>query len=540
MKKVVPEVKPNKDKYELDKINCYEKPVGILLDSYATNYSNVFYMFLKLFQSYYTQEFICKEGNADSDGFIYDVNEIFIYDIRYVIENKLGYKFIENLSSESVHEFIRRHIDSKTPVLVNGNLRELFYTPYYKTSDWAHLFLITGYDDEKEIYFTMDECQKRSAGYEEFAIEFSVMEKMYKSYQNIYNSKGMYYIEIDSNNKGLKILDLLIDCINVLVCSIGKLPFKEADIISYILKLISQGSYKEGIRFCSILNRNINYKYVLYNELTYIVSMFIKDKEFIDRLEQQRALLIERWNHVANICTIDCFRHKSFDVRKKVSIASQSEEDMKNCLLDIKRLLNDKYLEKSHKTEYDMRLFENNEDKIITTDKLNYLFDFNTGKLYNSWLDDDAPRVFLNSMNSSVNGFQFKTHMKIEPYSGQLMFHSGIVFRTHDGKLYFWGNYCGEYLLLERIGEVSTLERVHLEGNNVILQISKKENTYVFEYSFDSDKEMCTAYTIDNIKDMCQIGIGCKTWSNYGRLKIEFIDNKIISEQCESQSIKVL
>ena len=51
-----------------------------------------------------------------------------------------------------IHKIIINLIKSNKPVLLTGNLKELYYSSHYKEQDARHLFLIVGYDNEKKIY----------------------------------------------------------------------------------------------------------------------------------------------------------------------------------------------------------------------------------------------------------------------------------------------------------------------------------------------------------------------------------------------------
>ena len=51
---------------------------------------------------------------------------------------------------------IKKGIDLGHPVLVNTNGRNNFYTWHYKVQDHAHLLLIKGYDENKQLLITHD------------------------------------------------------------------------------------------------------------------------------------------------------------------------------------------------------------------------------------------------------------------------------------------------------------------------------------------------------------------------------------------------
>ncbi|HGP8831153.1 TPA: hypothetical protein ACLXEY_002201, partial [Streptococcus pneumoniae] len=102
-----------------------------------------------------------------------------------------------NFSDEYVlTEFIVKNINKYGSVFVPINLKEIYYSTYYKEQDWPHLFLINGYDKEKELFYVIDATQIYSDILMEqnFCITFEILERAYKSYfhQTILNKEKEY------------------------------------------------------------------------------------------------------------------------------------------------------------------------------------------------------------------------------------------------------------------------------------------------------------------------------------------------------------
>ncbi|HFZ4216750.1 TPA: hypothetical protein ACIKIC_002108, partial [Streptococcus pneumoniae] len=102
-----------------------------------------------------------------------------------------------NFSDEYVlTEFIVKNINKYGSVFVPINLKEIYYSAYYKEQDWPHLFLINGYDKEKELFYVIDATQIYSDILTEqnFCITFEILERAYKSYfhQTILNKEKEY------------------------------------------------------------------------------------------------------------------------------------------------------------------------------------------------------------------------------------------------------------------------------------------------------------------------------------------------------------
>jgi len=512
MQKIIPNIRPNEDDYLLDYVDCFEKPIAILLESYGKNQSAFYYIFNSLLKCYnYIAD--CRSDHFKNMSFIDYINSRFNITIEPC--NKEG----------SINDIIKEQINQDNPILIIGNLRELYYSKHFKTSDWKHLLIVKGYDDEKELYKIMDATQKSSDvhRYEEYVIEYPVLDKMYQSYYHLENTCGIYFAKY--TQKQVNLLELLIECIdNLLDCYNSKQPYKELDYINNIMKIISEGECINPEQTCVLIANSYKYKDVLYSELSKMVSVLTGDKTLVNKITDKKTLLIGKWKSIIIICKKACFRNKPISLSKEISDVIQCEVDMKNILLEVREALkvfseSEQCLESDTNDEW---LLENNRDSIITLNKTDCMFDFNNNKIYNAWFGDDAPTAFIKAFTEPGKDFILRTSMKVDSCGQFVNFHAGIVFRTMDNEIYFWGSHCGMSLVLERIGTDSKLKRIAISNERVSLQLRKKDNTYYFEYSFDEGTDMIEAYIIDNIKDICQIGFGCKTWNEFHSLRVEF------------------
>ncbi|MCX8129427.1 MAG: BtrH N-terminal domain-containing protein [Clostridia bacterium] len=503
-KKILSNIKHYKDIYSIDKVNCYEKPLGIVLDSFDSRFSGIFFMYTKL------SSFCHKNSFLNNDI------------LKDIIENKLELKFGIHQPTD-FHSFIKENIDSQTCVLVPGNLKELYYTNHYRQADWDHLFLIIGYDDNKEIYYMMDGAHKDSYFYSEFVVQFDVLEKMYISYCEAFKTNNLYTIKSANNDKQVRILDLIIDCMDTFLSLEKGFSYKEIKYVDDILKRLEKQEYSEAADICNHLYRIINYKEVFYSELAYNTSFYLKNNDLVEKLTALSKLLATRWSNISNICSTNCFRKKCCTVSDELEEVTGLEKELEDTLLQIKKqLVRLSPEEDNYNKSGFIWVFENNEDNVISVSDSSCNFYLNKEKEYTCWLGDHAPKVFLRNFDSSSNSFEFTTRHTFSKSDPDIKFHGGIVFRDDSGSLYFWGNYCGECLLLEKIGENSKLDRVDIGGCDIILGLRKKGNTFYFEYSFSDESNMILAYEIDDICKIQQIGLGCKTWSAHGELKMEF------------------
>lgn len=123
-------------------------------------------------------------------------------------------------SPENINTTIEKILDNNNPFFIPGNLIELFYSKFYKTSDWMHLFLIKGYDSLKNIYHILDSTQRRDElDYDcyDFVITYDILKDMYTSFnENIYQ-ENIYFIDSNKVNRTPDINNILLNILNLFV-----------------------------------------------------------------------------------------------------------------------------------------------------------------------------------------------------------------------------------------------------------------------------------------------------------------------------------
>ncbi len=508
MRKVIVQLKPNRDNYTVDYISCFEKPLGIAIESLQPGWGNLFYICLKLMRAYYNLT-----DNSD---------EIFQYTREMM--PRFGLKLKTLALSDDLISSIKAEIDLHNPVFVPGNLRELFYSYHYKTSDWEHLFLITGYDDDKNIFFVLDGCQKKTEEhkYEEFAIPFDVVTAMYESYKAVYPLHEGYAME-KTGRKPLHETSIILDCIDFLASGLYEQPYREITLMDQPLA--------DPITAASIslpLFKIVKHKEVAYTELiNRLKENFGQAQSVVQELMAAKNDLIGEWNLVINSYIINAVRKKTFDIVEKTATAAEADRRMRHCLIDVceewKKLNPDG--SKEHDTIASQFLLENNEDGIIALDGSKACFIFRGDKLYNCWISDNSPKAMYRQTEFLREDFHLSVLMEVLPYQDDVLFQSGIVFRTVLGELYYWGVINGTAVMLSKIGDFQALCSMEFQGNGVngvVLYIRKRKECYTFGFARKDGTEDMEVLATSGIGEITQIGIGCKTWDKAAPLHIEF------------------
>lgn len=174
------------DEYEVDEVNCLEKPVALLLHSFNPVYRNLYLFFVKMNRCYNLQKY--KDLHYE--------NMTTMQRATLVLKQEMGIDIEKQNNCKDIHIFINEQIKKNNPIIIPVNLKELYYSKFYNKVDWTHSFLIYGYDKDNELYQVFDSVQNVGGkNLYEFVVQKKEMEKLYESFcENIY-ADGIYYIE---------------------------------------------------------------------------------------------------------------------------------------------------------------------------------------------------------------------------------------------------------------------------------------------------------------------------------------------------------
>lgn len=509
-------IKPNQDNYKLDYISCFEKPVGIIIENYHELYPNIFYMILKLTQSL----------NLKSDYIEYENTSMDLIQKILKIHLKLELKSVENINC--LHEFIEENLNNQIPVLLPGNLKELFYAKHYKINDWPHLFIIKGYDNEKQVYSILDSYHNTNldfSKYTNFYMEYSTAEKLYSSNIENFKRKEIWFIENPNESISIDISNILVYCLDKYInnayikCNndINKYLYcqENIDFEDYYKELLQILKWKITF-FSEVISI---YKYIdvntkNYNEFKHTIDTF--------KLNIQTYI---------NAIYVNYYRNKKAAIDKYLNMILKEEilivdflKKIKGKVIKIKELKNTniKIIAKNE-------IIENNDDSIIKKiNKNEYIFKFNNGKVYDSWFLDNSPKVMLKKIDKNKKTI-IQTKLNILKADKNSKFHAGIYIRTVTDELFFWGINCGRTLRLDLVGINENIFDVKKEINEVILKMEIYEKTFIISYKDINDFEFKDEKKIKGTNKIQEIGIGCKNWGSNDDFLLKF-DDILINE----------
>lgn len=505
---MVIDIKDEAGEYTFEQVNCIENPIRIVFENCKRGYGSIFLMFVKLQFAYNLTRF--SDIDLDSARVLQRIEKVLDRELDMKISRIKGENFIENIETL---------IDRENLVLVIGNLKELFYSKHYKSSDWIHLFLIKGYDSEKRIFYVVDCAQYRENGiqnYHEFIITYEIMLKMYTSWnENRYYEDILYFDKEEL--KKLQKINLFLFFLQEYLYGKAEQACIERSVIEKILV------ESKPIKYSERLIKVFHAKEVLYNEIKkYIKSLNVPDELFLQYQSQQEQLLRVS-KRVANKLMFLLYKNKKEEIYEEIEILCEQEQKMYFCIKQIYLLLKEQKV--SRKVVQYERPFENNQDEIITILKNGvYLFDFPSNKIYNSWERDEAPKVICRSDISKNERLELKAKVILKEYQESDKFFVGLFVRTSKRALYTWGNNCALSLRFEHAGVEANIYEVLECQDSIYLQLLIEDNKCILGYSIDGIN-YCNHRIEEGLDgEIREIGVLGKTWECEEKIVIEISD----------------
>lgn len=293
--KVSKTLKSNIDSYQYDEVNCYEKPVGIILDSFGKNYSSLFYMIVKMTQAYNVSDYFVKELST-TDVQLQLISRI----LQRLFNIDMGYI---DVSDKGLVEAIKGKIDEDFFMLVPGNVIELYYSKYYKKTNHQHLFLIHGYDEDEDLFYIMDSAQfyEDDLGlYKSFVIPYNLMLKIFKKYQKEYGLSKTYYINCEMSGEIRTDIDLLKQILHLFISGLEQQPFRTIDLLKAAQDMQLSNIDDEILLefYFEELLLAVKAKNVFLTELIKLLNYFGVDNGIIDEIENDRQMIVDKYKQI--------------------------------------------------------------------------------------------------------------------------------------------------------------------------------------------------------------------------------------------------
>lgn len=467
--------------YSLDKVNCYERQIANSLEFYHENYGKI-YLILNKIRDVYVMP------NAN----FRNIN----------LSNILGIK-ISHESCEfcSLINKIINKIDMNEIVLLEGDLKYLYYSDYFMHSSWPHLFLIEGYNTEKQLLFIYDN------------VHLGGLDQMYGHFKLTYNLVH----DVSIKNKFCKIININklknYDRKNLLVIISNLTDLLIEVINNFDNKIICELETKQIRNNNNLLNVP-KYMEVLFNEYSDLVCCIINDCSFKENI--RLAEYINIWKKIVNRNILNYFRSKSVN-----GVLEEDREAINNYeklilieLNSIKYILanTDFLLPVSNKDN--TYTIENDNDHIIKIENKNIYFNFQKNKNYNMWIEDSAPKCLL--YQGEINDFILNVDINIDKKYTVEKFQIGIYWEIQN-KMYFAAIDNSDLLVLDEIGKNNLSYNKEVLYKHVLLVEYKNK---VLSVKIDDDTYTLSRCVLENDINGSKLGVSCKTWGKPGKLDI--------------------
>lgn len=496
------------DEYEVDEVNCLEKPVALLLHSFNPVYRNLYLFFVKMNRCYNLQKY--KDLHYE--------NMTTMQRATLVLKQEMGIDIEKQNNCKNIHIFINEQIKKNNPIIIPVNLKELYYSKFYNKVDWTHSFLIYGYDKDNELYQVFDSVQNVGGkNLYEFVVQKKEMEKLYESFcENIY-ADGIYYIESNLVDCKKNWYEIFKNGVNEFINYRTEKAYVEIEFIENLCK-------KENISTAETrkLFEINNYKKVFLKELIHLINMCTIQEEDMEKLSNLCSNIYKSWLEADSQIVYCLKKNKRQEIKKILEKPLYFENQLVHAL---------KYITEeniSHDSEECRFLFVNNSDQIINKlDNGNILFCFNQGKTYNNWFDDLAPRFVLKQQD--LCQFKLSTEFEIIEYDSCINFCFGVYIKDDSGNSYLFGNNSMNYVCFEHTGVDSGITESYVNENKFKIEIYCNGKELRLRYIESSNISIVFNKKVKLYGNVFQIGITCKTWGALG--KFEGIANNILFQE---------
>ncbi|MDG7131017.1 hypothetical protein OVO36_07650 [Streptococcus pneumoniae] len=254
-----------------------------------------------------------------------------------------------NFSDEYVlTEFIVKNINKYGSVFVPINLKEIYYSAYYKEQDWPHLFLINGYDKEKELFYVIDATQIYSDILTEqnFCITFEILERAYKSYfhQTILNKEKEYIFVVTTVVNELTETEIFHETFKYLFNQ-SSISSRELEIV---YKILTNRDFTLLANLKNITKKKKLFFTIFFEKLR--VYELISNKELL-YLSRTVETILEEWTIFVNRCIKNILKNDTKLVNYDFFVLEEKKifDFFPNKLLGIKK----DYLKSFHQIQID-------------------------------------------------------------------------------------------------------------------------------------------------------------------------------------------
>ncbi|MCX8130515.1 MAG: hypothetical protein N3I35_10485 [Clostridia bacterium] len=532
--KIIDSIIENDDNYSWAELNCFNKPLAIIINSFGPEYFYIFLLFLSYNSSFLKDisfdKFLQTEVTSLSLGTSNMMESIFrVQSSKVCFENE-----------EGMHNRIIEEINNNSRLLFPINSIGLFYQSNYLEAHNRHYIIIKGYNKDKRIYYIMDNSHINdgtSSNYKNFAIRFEDLYKISKLYSEYFEpEQNMCYFWAFKSIENTKKISycwalkyIYSDFANIVQAK-SSIKYIENEIIELIDKENTVNCLsKENL---NRISSTLNFKAVFYDILFKFLKRLELSKNQVEELHELKDSITKSWYDI-RVHLFMCINRNS-PITETLRLKAKQNILMEKKFIDeyiklISTVDNVDIFYKSRAKEQYMEI--NYLNALIKQDGNSIEMILPEGKAYNTWLlEDNAPQMLI--LADGSDNFEFIT--RVYPTVDNKLDHSdqsGVVLKFNDGMKYLFGKFGWEKLSLycPEIEEFTLMEEVFYSPY-VYLMIRKHGNKYSFMYKAEKDEVWQEAYIFETTKGIESYGVFARTWNELQH-KVVFseIQNNIVS-----------
>ncbi len=172
-----------------EEVECFIRPQCVLADSLAEGWGSRLLFLVSLHRANGYKDCF----NSVPDGYFNFCDDVLSTRLPLSFERHI---FVD--ASEGF-EFLRSRAMDAEPLLVPVNIRELYYYEGYLKKDWAHYFIVDGFDSELRLFRIRDNLHlsmdSRSTEYREFALPEDALRQAMLSFQRSHLRGGTLHAD---------------------------------------------------------------------------------------------------------------------------------------------------------------------------------------------------------------------------------------------------------------------------------------------------------------------------------------------------------
>lgn len=497
MYKVI-ELEDNLTEYALDEVDCFQRPLGILIDSINKSVLTCFILYAKALEVYS----------------IYNQREIRHSILRYV--NKFGFEIRKADVTE--YSFVENEIENNRLVVAGIEYRDLFYSSHYKEDSYPHWVIINGYDRNKQVFSIYDYTQFLDSQYtfKPFILEYRTMKRLNKKYKKHYGCYDSLY-SINKSQYQKEKNNIVVNLLESILELMQNKNYSTLNILNEVLFLKSSNSFVDISIYQTFLMNIEKSRGIFFKNLAEL--MYEYKYKMVDAFIELSQNIENEYSNFVKLILVKLIKGTYQNIKFKDTI-NKYETELIEIISKFKLYMSEYSVTNKLEQIVEDKNIINDKDGVISIEDNRIIFDFVKNYEYNWWDYDKSPKYKISQIKNCKH-LELKAKVNVEEYKKNYNFQVGFV--VFDGKKY--------YVCVVDVHDKFCIDVIAKDNYSCYVPFNETFNIYVrIENGFIEfgtyNGEITKIYLKRKISDISDgyVGVVCKKWGKYGRLKVNFSD----------------